>query len=95
MYCMWQKEFDGCVRTHKICKVTVQAALLFRLIHWRNPKYFVPSYPRVDFTAYGARLRMQLQQEDYHCLNPVTTGKALINVLVCPKMAMFIAGANN
>lgn len=82
---MWPKEPDGCVRTHEICKVTVQVALLFRLIHWRNPKYFLPGYPRVDFTAYGAGLRMQLQQEDYHCLNPGTTGQALINVLVSQK----------
>lgn len=95
MYCMWQKELDDCVRTHEICKVTVQIALLFSLIHWRNPKYFVPGYPKVDCTAYDARLRMQLQQEGYHCLNPGTTGQALINVLVCPKLVIFLAGDNS
>lgn len=94
MCCMWQKELGGCVKTHQR-HVTAQVALFFRLIHWRNRKYFVPGYPRVDFTAYGVRLSLQLQQEGYHCLNPGTIGQDLIDVIVCPKTVMFIVGENS
>lgn len=49
----------------------------------------------VDFPPYGVRHNMQSQQESYYCANPGTTGQALINVLVCPKMVMFTSGANS
>lgn len=41
--------------------------------------------PAVDFPPYGVRRSIQLEQEGYCCINPGTTGQALINVLVCPK----------
>lgn len=49
----------------------------------------------VDFPPYGVRRSIQLEQEGYCCTNPGTTGQALINVLVCPKMVVFISGSNS